>query len=106
MRIDTFLGIESTKLNRKKQRMDRWNVIYWDIYYENSIKAVFAGAAISGLFAIFFDCRDNNYFKVKNIPDIMDAIQIIISTRFNVKLQCGIHKNHCNDFARKEWYAI
>ena len=33
----------------------------------SKIKPIFAGAAISGLFAIFHDC--DNYFRIKNVPD-------------------------------------
>ena len=34
----------------------------------NNIKPIFGGAAVSGLFAIFYDGID--YFRIKNIPDI------------------------------------
>ena len=40
-----------------------------------NLKPVFVGAAISGLFAIFYDGAD--YFRVKNIPDNNECRQIL-----------------------------
>jgi hypothetical protein len=39
----------------------------------HQIKPIIAGAAISGLFAIFYD---GEYFRIKNIPDTNEARQI------------------------------
>jgi hypothetical protein len=39
----------------------------------SKIKPIMAGAAISGLFAIFYD---GEYFRIKNIPDTSEARQI------------------------------
>ena len=54
------------KLNRKKQIE---GIKGLKILHNNdrNLKPIFAGAAISGLFAIFYDGVD--YFRVKNIPD-------------------------------------
>jgi hypothetical protein len=59
-----FTDIGRLMLNRKKQK-DGINTL--KILHNNNLKPIFAGAAISGLFAIFHDGVD--YFRVKNIPD-------------------------------------
>jgi hypothetical protein len=79
-RIDNFIDIGRIKLNRKKQKegLDGLRSII-HAYDDNNnlkIKPVFAGAAISGLFAIFYDKNDDDYFRAKNIPDSEEARQI------------------------------
>ena len=62
-------------LNRRKQREGieaLKNVI--NECNSESVKPVMAGAAISGLFVIF---QDNEFFRVKNIPDTREARQLI-----------------------------
>jgi hypothetical protein len=55
------------KLNRKKQK-EGIHALKILLNNDNrNLKPIFAGAAISGLFAIFYDGDD--YFRVKNIPD-------------------------------------
>ena len=76
-RIDNFIDIGRIKLNRKKQKegLDGLRSII-HAYDDNNnlkIKPVFAGAAISGLFAIFYNKNDDDYFRVKNIPDSEEA---------------------------------
>ncbi len=39
----------------------------------NKVKPIFAAAAISGLFAIFYDYDDDDYLRVKNIPETAEA---------------------------------
>jgi hypothetical protein len=78
-RIDNFIDIGRIKLNRKKQKegLDGLRSII-NAYDDNNnlkIKPVFAGAAISGLFAIFYD-RNDDYFRLKNIPDSKEVRQI------------------------------
>ena len=65
-----YTDIGRVKLYRKQQREGIVNLK--PLYDENrnnkgNLKALFAGAAISGLFAIFND--GTNYFRIKNIPD-------------------------------------
>ena len=63
------------RLNRRKQREGikaLKNVI--NECNSESIKPVMAGTAISGLFVIF---QDNEFFRVKNIPDTREARQLI-----------------------------
>ena len=47
-----------------------------------NIKPVFAGAAISGLFAIFHD--DSDYFRIKNISDSKEACKLLKSIGLEV----------------------
>jgi hypothetical protein len=51
---------------------------------KNRVRPVFAGDAISGLFAIFFDCKDTDCFRIKNIPDTAEARQLLESIGLNV----------------------
>src|ERR687887_363869 len=46
----------------------------------SKIKPIFAGAAISGLFAIFHD--GDNYFRIKNIPDNKESRQLLYDLGF------------------------
>jgi hypothetical protein len=69
-----FLDIGRIVLNRRKQRqgIDALKNIVYE-YTSSKIKPIIAGAAISGLFAIFYD---GEYFRIKNIPDTNEARQI------------------------------
>ena len=61
-------------LNRRKQRQGidaLRNVV--NESESSKIKPVIAGAAISGLYAVFFD---GEYFRIKNIPDSHEAREI------------------------------
>jgi hypothetical protein len=82
-----FVDIGRMKLNRKKQKegiQQLRNVAGIASSNENSIRPVFAGAAISGLFAIFYDCKDKDYFRIKNIPDTIEARQMLKSIELDV----------------------
>ena len=66
-----YLDVGRIKLNRKKQKE---GLVSLKALYDNdnnsnvdNLKPIFAGAAISGLFAIFYDGTD--YFRIKNMPD-------------------------------------
>ena len=69
-----FLDIGRIVLNRRKQRqgIDALKNIAYECT-SSKIKPIIAGAAISGLFAIFYD---GEYFRIKNIPDTNEARQI------------------------------
>lgn len=91
-RVVNFIDIGRIKLNRKKQKegLDGLRGIHVDDDNNNNnnnrkIKPVFAGAAISGLFAIFYDKNDDDYFRVKNIPDSKEARQIFANA-FGLKI--------------------
>ena len=76
-----FLDIGRIPLNRKKQKegleglksVSASNNSNGD--NNSKIKPIFAGAAISGLFAIFHD--GDNYFRIKNIPDNKESRQLL-----------------------------
>lgn len=69
-----FLDIGRIVLNRRKQRqgIDALKNIVYECT-SSKIKPIIAGAAISGLFAIFYD---GEYFRIKNIPDTNEARKI------------------------------
>jgi hypothetical protein len=62
-------------LNRKKQRVgiESLRKIVNECTSSN-VRPIVAGAAISGLFAIF---NDGEYFRIKNIPDTTEAHHIL-----------------------------
>jgi hypothetical protein len=72
---DEFVDIGRLKLNRKKQQegIESLRNLLDDI--NHNIRPIFAGAAISGLFAIFYDGSD--YFRIKNIPDSEEARKLL-----------------------------
>ena len=72
---NSFVDMGRISLNRRRQREGieaLKNVI--NECNSESVKPVMAGAAISGLFVIF---QDNEFFRVKNIPDTREARQLI-----------------------------
>jgi hypothetical protein len=40
---------------------------------DDNLVLIFCGAAVSGLSAIFYDRGNQDYFRIKNIPDIVEA---------------------------------
>jgi hypothetical protein len=70
-----FTDFGRVVLNRRKQR-EGIDVLRNVVNESESskIKPVIAGAAISGLYAVFFD---GEYFRIKNIPDSHEAREII-----------------------------
>jgi hypothetical protein len=72
---DAFLDIGRLKLNRGKQQEGLESLKKLLQNSNSSIKPLFAGAAISGLFAIFRD--DSDYFRIKNIPDNEEARNLL-----------------------------
>lgn len=69
-----FLDIGRIVLNRRRQRqgIDALKNIVYECT-SSKIKPIIAGAAISGLFAIFYD---GEYFRINNIPDTNEARKI------------------------------
>ena len=72
---NSFIDMGRIRLNKRKQRegIEALKNVLDECNPEN-IKPVMAGAAISGLFVIF---QDNEFFRVKNIPDTREARQLI-----------------------------
>lgn len=72
-----FIDYGRVELRRHKQRqgIDALRKVV-DECLSSKIKPVKAGAAISGLFAIFHD-DNGEYFRIKNIPDTNEARHIL-----------------------------
>ena len=72
-----FIDYGRVELRRHKQRqgIDALKKVA-DECLSSKIKPVMAGAAISGLFAIFHD-DNGEYFRIKNIPDTNEARHIL-----------------------------
>ena len=80
---DNFIDIGRIKLNRKKQKEGVYALksLSNDKSY-SKLKSIFAGAAISGLFAIFHDGTD--YFRIKNIQNNAESCEILRSLGLEV----------------------
>jgi len=77
-----FIDIGRLKLNRRKQQegiASLRNLIENNNY---NIRPIFAGTAISGLFAIFYDGYD--YFRIKNISDSEETRKLLRSLGLDV----------------------
>jgi hypothetical protein len=72
-----FMDYGRVELKRQKQRqgIDALKKVI-DECLSSKIKPVMVGAAISGLFAIFYD-DNGEYFRIKNIPDTNEARHIL-----------------------------
>jgi hypothetical protein len=72
-----FMDYGRVELKRQKQRqgIDALKKVI-DECLSSKIKPVMVGAAISGLFAIFYD-DNSEYFRIKNIPDTNEARHIL-----------------------------
>ena len=80
---DEFVDMGRLRLNRKKQMEGiegLRNIVYsnHDSGDQKRNRApIFSGAAISGLFVIFYDKGDHDYFRIKNIPDTIEARKLL-----------------------------
>lgn len=79
-----FIDYGRVELKRQKQRqgIDALKKVI-DECLSSKIKPVMAGAAISGLFAIFYD-DNGEYFRIKNIPDTNEARHILDKIRLDI----------------------
>ena len=71
-----FVDIGRLQLNRKKQKKGiegLRNIIGKG----DKLTPIFVGAAISGLFVIFYDINDQDNFRVKNIPDTIETRRLL-----------------------------
>jgi len=77
-----FVDIGRIKLNRRKQRegIEELKNIGKNNNIQEKIKPIFAGAAISGLFVIFYNKEDHDFFRIKNILDSNEARQVLSNT--------------------------
>lgn len=82
-----FTDIGRLKLNRKKQKEGiegLRNTIDNGDRISEKLKSIFAGAAISGLFVIFYDVESQDYFRIKNIPDTIEARRLLSTLELKV----------------------
>ena len=79
-----FVDIGRLKLIRKKQQVDIESLRNLLHNGKNSVKPIFAGATISGLFAIFYD--DEDYFRIKNISDSEEARELLEGVGYNLSM--------------------
>ncbi|MGA7691231.1 MAG: hypothetical protein WCA61_02875 [Nitrososphaeraceae archaeon] len=70
-----FVDIGRLKLNRRKQQEGLESLKNLLHNGNDNVKPVFAGAAISGLFAIFYDGED--FFRIKNISESIEAYKLL-----------------------------
>ena len=74
---DAFVDIGRINLNRKKQGTGIQGLrnVVEAMKNGNRVKPIFAAAAVSGLFAIFYDYDDDDddYLRIKNISDTAEA---------------------------------
>jgi hypothetical protein len=84
-KLDEFIDIGRLRLNRKKQkeRIEGLRNIIGNSdnndRTSDKLKPIFAGAAISGLFVIFYDIDNQDYFRIKNIPDTIETRKLVNS---------------------------
>jgi len=99
-----FLDIGRIVLNRRKQRqgIDALKNIVYECT-SSKIKPIIAGAAISGLFAIFYD---GEYLRIKNIPDTNDARQIFDKLGLSISDSVqGVKQNTKQSLAGSNTYS-
>jgi hypothetical protein len=70
-----FVDLGRLKLNRRKQLEGLGSLINLLNNGDTNVKPIFAGAAISGLFAIFYDGKE--FFRIKNISESIDAHKLL-----------------------------
>ncbi|MGH9925908.1 MAG: hypothetical protein ACRD5B_11095 [Nitrososphaeraceae archaeon] len=86
-KLDEFIDIGRLRLNRKKQKEGiegLRNTIESGDRISEKLKPIFAGAAISGLFVIFCDVESQGYFRIKNIPDTIEARRLLSTLELKV----------------------
>jgi hypothetical protein len=69
------VDIGRLKLNRRKQQQGLESLKNLLHNGNDNVKPVFAGAAISGIFAIFYD--DEDFFRIKNISESIEARKLL-----------------------------
>jgi hypothetical protein len=96
-----FVDIGRLNLNRKKQHEGIESLRNLLDSSNHSVKPIFAGAAISGLFAIFYDGLD--YFRIKNISDSEEARELLESVGLEVyDIVTSIKKAARNSLAKSD----
>ena len=88
---EKFIDIGRLRLNRKKQKEGIEGLKNAISSYNNrdriinKLRLIFAGAATKGLFAIFYDVDDQDYFRIKNLPDTIEARRLLGTLELKVE---------------------
>ena len=104
--VTEFIDYGRVKLSRQKQRqgIDALKKVVNECL-SLKIKPVMAGAAISGLFAIFHD-DNGEYFRIKNIPDTNEARHILDKLGLDVSNSVGsVKENARSSLAGSDRYS-
>ncbi len=104
--VTEFIDYGRVKLNRQEQRqgIDALKKVVNECL-SLKIKPVMAGAAISGLFAIFHD-DNGEYFRIKNIPDTNEARHILDKLGLDVSNSVGsVKENARSSLAGSDRYS-
>jgi hypothetical protein len=83
---DNFVDIGRISLKRKKQGtgIEGLRDVIGKIKNGNKVIPMFAAAAISGLFAIFYNYDDGDYLRIKNISDTAGNKELLKSIGLDV----------------------
>jgi hypothetical protein len=87
---NNFIDLGRLTLNRKKQKegieglRDILDSCNRSDKNGKKPRPIFAGAAISGLFAILYDNNSQDYFRIKNIPDIAESRELLSTLGFKI----------------------
>jgi hypothetical protein len=101
-----FIDYGRVELKRQKQRQGIHALkTIVDECLSSKIKPVMAGAAISGLFAIFHD-DNGEYFRIKNIPDTNEARHILVKIGLDIHDSVeSVKENARCSLARSDRYS-
>ena len=83
---DSFVDIGRISLNRRKQGTGIQGLrdVIEAMKNGDEVKPIFAAAALSGLFAVFYDCKDGDYLRIKNISYTAEAKELLKSIGLDV----------------------
>jgi hypothetical protein len=94
-----FVDLGRLRLNRKKQKegIEGLRNILDSCNRSDKIgkkpRPIFAGAAILGLFAILYDNDSQDYFRIKNIPDVAESRKLLSTLALKVRDTVGSMKS-------------
>lgn len=88
---NNFIDLGRLRLNREKQKegIEGLRDILDSCNRSDNIgkkpRPIFAGAAISGLLAILYDNDSQDYFRIKNIPDVAESRKLLSTLGLKVR---------------------
>lgn len=106
---NNFIDLGRLRLNRKKQKegIEGLRDILDSCNRSDNIgkkpRPIFAGAAISGLLAILYDNDSQDYFRIKNIPDVAESRKLLSTLGLKVRDTVSSMKSTArNSFAKSD----